>query len=405
MYTSAHRAICSSCKRRRTSTRRRRSASSRLISMTNDLTCERVVFPFVLPNTQRFVDSLAAQYHAGCGERLVVTSGARPVDKQPRNASPMSVHPTGMAVDFRKPTGAGLSGVAAEVARRARAGRRDRGDGGEASAALPRGGAPLRDSRASHIPAWPARRSARVAARQGGTQRRRRNWRRTATRREEIGSTRTSPAQAGSEPLRARARHIPPHRTVTLEGIHAKDDFPCLPRSRSSRRWPRSSRPAEPKDPTTAVAAAPMPDGWSMKLDPQAAIDDRQVRDDGPGLPRHVRAAPRSTTTRRTRRATRRITRHGELPPDEEERRPRRSRRGVRPVRRRTATSTIPRKQTYFYFLVRQDGMFLINHRLAPTSTRSSIGPRARRSQVRRHAERDERPRDQRSAPTPCASS
>ena len=50
----------------------------------------------------RFADSLAAAYHAACGERIVVTSGARPIDEQPRNASPKSVHPTGMAVDFQK---------------------------------------------------------------------------------------------------------------------------------------------------------------------------------------------------------------------------------------------------------------------------------------------------------------
>jgi nucleoid-associated protein YgaU len=36
---------------------------------------------------------------------LAVTSGARPIAEQPRNASPKSVHPTGMAVDFRKPAG------------------------------------------------------------------------------------------------------------------------------------------------------------------------------------------------------------------------------------------------------------------------------------------------------------
>jgi uncharacterized protein DUF5715 len=75
----------------------------KMISITNDLDMERVAYPFVLPNTLRFADSLAAQYHAGCGERIVLTSGARPLDKQPRNASPKSVHPTGMAVDFRKP--------------------------------------------------------------------------------------------------------------------------------------------------------------------------------------------------------------------------------------------------------------------------------------------------------------
>lgn len=80
-----------------------------LLGVTKDMTLQRVAFPFVLPNTKRFVDSLAAAYHAGCGQRLVVTSGARPMDLQPRNASPLSVHPTGMAVDFHKPTGACLT--------------------------------------------------------------------------------------------------------------------------------------------------------------------------------------------------------------------------------------------------------------------------------------------------------
>jgi LysM repeat protein len=76
----------------------------KLISITEDLDLDGATFPFVLPNTLRFADSLAAAYHAGCGERIVVTSGARPIDEQPRNASPKSVHPTGMAVDFRKPS-------------------------------------------------------------------------------------------------------------------------------------------------------------------------------------------------------------------------------------------------------------------------------------------------------------
>jgi LysM repeat protein len=74
-----------------------------MLSITEDLTLDRAKFPFVLPSTRRFADSLAAAFHAGCGERLVVTSASRPVDEQPRNASPKSVHPTGMAVDFRRP--------------------------------------------------------------------------------------------------------------------------------------------------------------------------------------------------------------------------------------------------------------------------------------------------------------
>ncbi|HVX38769.1 MAG TPA: DUF5715 family protein [Gemmatimonadaceae bacterium] len=75
-----------------------------LITINDDLTLDDVTFPFVLPNTLAFADSLAHEYHQACGERLTVTSGARPTDEQPPNASPKSVHPTGMAVDFHKPS-------------------------------------------------------------------------------------------------------------------------------------------------------------------------------------------------------------------------------------------------------------------------------------------------------------
>ncbi|HEY5061601.1 MAG TPA: DUF5715 family protein, partial [Gemmatimonadaceae bacterium] len=80
-----------------------------MLSITEDLTLDKADYPFVLPNTKRFADSLAAAYHAGCGERLAVTSGVRPIDEQPRNASPESVHPTGMAIDVHKPSGKCLS--------------------------------------------------------------------------------------------------------------------------------------------------------------------------------------------------------------------------------------------------------------------------------------------------------
>jgi len=79
------------------------AGSLEVLSFSDDLALERTGFPFVLPGTRRFTDSLAIAYHAACGERLIVTSGVRPIDEQPRNASPQSVHPTGMAVDFRKP--------------------------------------------------------------------------------------------------------------------------------------------------------------------------------------------------------------------------------------------------------------------------------------------------------------
>ena len=84
------------------------SGTLELIAVTEDLALEKAAFPYVLPSTRRFTDSLAKEFRAACGERLVVTSGVRPLDEQPRNASPKSVHPTGMAVDFRKPRGACL---------------------------------------------------------------------------------------------------------------------------------------------------------------------------------------------------------------------------------------------------------------------------------------------------------
>jgi len=50
-----------------------------------------------------FLERLGAEYRAVTGERLVVTSLTRPLSRQPRNASRLSVHPTGMAVDLRVP--------------------------------------------------------------------------------------------------------------------------------------------------------------------------------------------------------------------------------------------------------------------------------------------------------------
>ncbi len=64
-----------------------------------------VQWPYVQPAVKTFVNRLAAQYRAACGERLVVTSAVRPLNAQPHNASDRSVHPTGMALDLRKPRG------------------------------------------------------------------------------------------------------------------------------------------------------------------------------------------------------------------------------------------------------------------------------------------------------------
>jgi LysM repeat protein len=60
-----------------------------------------VSHPYGRPALRLFVERLSAQYKAACGEKLVVTSLTRPVLEQPRNASDLSVHPAGMAVDLR----------------------------------------------------------------------------------------------------------------------------------------------------------------------------------------------------------------------------------------------------------------------------------------------------------------
>lgn len=62
---------------------------------------DEVSYPYARPAVKTFVERLAKQYRAATGEKLVVTSLTRPKSKQPRNASPLSVHPTGMAVDVR----------------------------------------------------------------------------------------------------------------------------------------------------------------------------------------------------------------------------------------------------------------------------------------------------------------
>ena len=60
-----------------------------------------VSYPYARPEVKLFVERLGAQYRSACGEPLVVTSLTRPKSAQPRNASHLSVHPTGMALDLR----------------------------------------------------------------------------------------------------------------------------------------------------------------------------------------------------------------------------------------------------------------------------------------------------------------
>ena len=72
-----------------------------------DFTLSNVSYPFARPEVAAFIARLAGQYHAATGTKLVVTSLARPISLQPKNASPLSVHPAGMAVDLRVPANDG----------------------------------------------------------------------------------------------------------------------------------------------------------------------------------------------------------------------------------------------------------------------------------------------------------
>lgn len=65
-----------------------------------------VSYPYAVPAAHTFVVRLASQYRAACGEQLVVTSATRPTTMRLANSVDKSVHPTGMAIDLRKPTNA-----------------------------------------------------------------------------------------------------------------------------------------------------------------------------------------------------------------------------------------------------------------------------------------------------------
>ncbi len=68
---------------------------------TSTLKLADVSFPYTRPAVKTFIDRLAPQYKSACGEKLVVTSLTRPLSRQPSNASDLSVHPAGMALDLR----------------------------------------------------------------------------------------------------------------------------------------------------------------------------------------------------------------------------------------------------------------------------------------------------------------
>ena len=93
------------------------AARGELVQLRTDRGYEmhRVAFPFVRPATETFVERLASDYARACSQELVVTSGVRPETRQPSNSSLRSVHPTGMAVDLRKPTGRCLGWLRREL--------------------------------------------------------------------------------------------------------------------------------------------------------------------------------------------------------------------------------------------------------------------------------------------------
>jgi hypothetical protein len=84
---------------------RRGVAEGRLVRLqgNRDYRLVGVSYPYALPSTQVFIERLARQYRGACGERLVVTSAMRPRSFRLANSSDKSVHPTGMAVDLRRP--------------------------------------------------------------------------------------------------------------------------------------------------------------------------------------------------------------------------------------------------------------------------------------------------------------
>ncbi len=73
------------------------------VSANRQMELSDVSYPYARPGVKMFLDRLSSQYVAACGEKLTITSLTRPLNKQPANASSVSVHPTGMAADLRIP--------------------------------------------------------------------------------------------------------------------------------------------------------------------------------------------------------------------------------------------------------------------------------------------------------------
>lgn len=86
-----------------------------------------VAVPYVRPATRAFVETFSARYRRACGQPLVVTSAMRPtaLQRQLPNGVAKSVHPTGMAIDLRAPTGSCRSWLRRELLAESRRGAVD----------------------------------------------------------------------------------------------------------------------------------------------------------------------------------------------------------------------------------------------------------------------------------------
>jgi hypothetical protein len=86
---------------------RRAVARGRLVPLkgNRNYAVANVSAPYVRPETRAFVNDLALDYRRTCGQRMVVTSATRPMSRKLANGSALSVHPTGMAIDLRRPKG------------------------------------------------------------------------------------------------------------------------------------------------------------------------------------------------------------------------------------------------------------------------------------------------------------
>jgi hypothetical protein len=63
-----------------------------------------VSYPYVRREVKLFAERISSQSRIACDDGLTATSLSRPTREQPSNASNKSVHPMGMAIDFRVPS-------------------------------------------------------------------------------------------------------------------------------------------------------------------------------------------------------------------------------------------------------------------------------------------------------------